>query len=416
MKNKDYWFALKSYVYVEFKERKILLYDTKSGNYIETENKDAISLISQLYEPKNLGVTTLTKDMQLEPNINQFVNEVLEKQIGDLTDIEKLPNKPIRLIPILNLQKDVDKLKKNEENYHLIGDNAKNYLMELNIFLNNNCSLKCSHCKKYFKQMYCCTTHNPNGEIILEDIENIFFQIQYSSIGKVNILGGNIFSHKDISRMYNIFDSFKDILHCYFHYKNYKPNLLPESIKLELIVNFPLKKVDFKNIWNLIDREKTNVRFIIENEDQFFQMESIINEYKIMKYKIHPVYTGENLTFFQENIFISKENIFSKTLSIREIFRNQKLNSNFFGSLYILPDGSVKANMNVQSIGNIKTNSLLSFIFKEMFDNTAWRIVRNSTPCNECLYQFICPAPSNYEIAIGRSNLCHVLPNMTSDN
>jgi len=139
METKDCWFALKSHIYVEFKENSILLYDTKSGNYIETEQKDVISLVAQLYEPKNLGVTLLSNEMQSDVNIRRFVQEVLEKQMGDLTDLEKLPNKPIRLIPILNLQKDVERLKKQEENYSLIGNNAKNYLMELNIFTNNDC-------------------------------------------------------------------------------------------------------------------------------------------------------------------------------------------------------------------------------------------------------------------------------------
>jgi pseudo-rSAM protein len=135
MEVKDYWFALKSHVYVELKEGKILLYDTKSGFHIETEVKDAISLVTQLYEPNNLGVTLLSKEMQSNLNIRNFVQDVLKKQMGDFTDVEKLPNKPVRLIPILNLQKDVDRLKKDEDKYSLIGNNVKNYLMELNIFI-----------------------------------------------------------------------------------------------------------------------------------------------------------------------------------------------------------------------------------------------------------------------------------------
>jgi hypothetical protein len=36
MELKNYWFALKSYVYVEFKKDRILLYNTHTGDYIET--------------------------------------------------------------------------------------------------------------------------------------------------------------------------------------------------------------------------------------------------------------------------------------------------------------------------------------------------------------------------------------------
>ena len=217
MELKDSWFALKSHVYVEFKENNILLYDTKGGFYIETKNKDAISLIKQLYEPKNLGVTLLSKEIQLSSDIRVFVNEILERQMGDLMDVERFPNKPVRLIPILNLQKDVDRLKKNEENYPLIGKNAKNYLLELNIFLNNFCSLNCSYCDKYYKQIKCCTTYNVNNELTFEEIEDIFKQIEFSTVGKVNILGGDIFKYQYINDLQPIFYSFKEIIHCYFH-------------------------------------------------------------------------------------------------------------------------------------------------------------------------------------------------------
>lgn len=408
MELKNSWFALKSHVYVEFKENNVLLYDTKSGFHIETKDKDAISLINQLYEPKNLGVTFLSKKLQSSPDIRDFLKYILEKQMGDLTDVEKLPNKPVRLIPILNLQKDVDRLKKNDENYPLIGKNAKNYLLELNIFLNNICSLNCCFCDKYYKQMSCCTTCNANQELTFEEIEDIFKQIEFSTVGKVNILGGNIFEYYCINKLQPLFDSFKEILHCYFHYKNFKPNLLSNSLQLELIVNFPVNMSNFKHTWSLINKEKTTLHFIIENEEQYEEVENVIDKFGIEKYHIQPLFTGNNLIFFQENIFINKEDLFTKTLSMREIFRNQKLNSNFFGSLFILPDGAVKANINATTIGNVKTDPLLNLIFREMIDNTAWRVVRNSQPCNGCLYQYICPAPSNYEIVIGQPNLCHV--------
>jgi hypothetical protein len=73
---KDYWFSLKSHVYVDFKNGKILLYDTQTGNHIETASGYAISLVSQLYEPKNLGVTLLSKVIQTNPDIQNFVREV----------------------------------------------------------------------------------------------------------------------------------------------------------------------------------------------------------------------------------------------------------------------------------------------------------------------------------------------------
>lgn len=256
MEIKNYWFALKSHVYVEFKEEKILLYNTQSGNHIETGKMTAVSLVSQLYEPKNLGVTLLTKEMQSNSDIRNFVKEVLEKQMGDLTDVNKVPNKPVRLIPILNLQKDIDKLKKREEDSILIGKDTLHYLVELNIFLNDNCALTCPHCNTYYKQIHCCTANNNKQELSVEEIENVFRQIQFSSVGTINILGGNIFEYQYIDKLQALFDSFKDNVHCFFHYENFKKNVLCRSLQLELIVNFPLKKDIFKNTWMLINKKK----------------------------------------------------------------------------------------------------------------------------------------------------------------
>jgi pseudo-rSAM protein len=93
-----------------------------------------------------------------------------------------------------------------------------------------------------------------------------------------------------------------------------------------------------------------------------------------------------------------------------KVFCNQKLNSNYFGKLYILPDGSVKANMNTAILGSIYQNSLLEVVEKELIKNTAWRVVRILKPCNQCLYQYLCPPPSNYETVVEKPNLCHVEP------
>jgi pseudo-rSAM protein len=244
--------------------------------------------------------------------------------------------------------------------------------------------------------------------LCVEEIENIFRQILYSSVGKINISGGNIFQYQDLERLKKLFDSFSETIHCYFHYENFKVNILPDSLKLELIVNFPLDEVAFKNAWYSINKKNTTVHFIIEDEEQYAKVDYLADKFFIEKYNVQSFFTGENMDFFSGNIFLDKEDIFTKTLSIREIFRSQKLNSNFFGSLFVLPDGSVKANMNCQSIGNIKTDNLLNLIYKEMLENTAWRKIRDEKPCADCLYQYLCPSPSNYGTAIGKPDLCHI--------
>jgi pseudo-rSAM protein len=184
---------------------------------------------------------------------------------------------------------------------------------------------------------------------------------------------------------------------------------LTDALQLELIVNFPLNEAVLKKICSIVNKEKTSLHFIVENEEQYEKVEEIAADMNLEKYTVIPVYTGENFDFFKENMFLDREDIFSETIPMRKIFRNQKLNSNDFGTLYILPDGRVKANINAESVGNIWSNDVLYLLYREIMENTAWRKIRDSKPCNECLYQFFCPAPSDYERAIGRENLCHVV-------
>ena len=47
-------------------------------------------------------------------------------------------------------------------------------------------------------------------------------------------------------------------------------------------------------------------------------------------------------------------------------------------------------------------------IQKEIEEGKSWLRVRNQEPCNACIYQWLCPSPSDYEIMIGQTNLCHV--------
>ena len=76
--------------------------------------------------------------------------------------------------------------------------------------------------------------------------------------------------------------------------------------------------------------------------------------------------------------------------------------------MYHVPHAGVNADMIAPAIGNGQKVNILDIIQNELISNTEWRLVRDSQPCDRCIYQFICPPLSNYEEAIGQTNLCHV--------
>ena len=136
----------------------------------------------------------------------------------------------------------------------------------------------------------------------------------------------------------------------------------------------------------------------------------IVEKYAIQEYKIEPEYRGDNLPFFEENVFLYEEDILSKHLSMQDLMRNQILNSNDFGKLSVCSNGDMYTNELSPTVGNIWTNDVRKLIYKEMTEGHSWLRIRDQKPCCDCIYQWLCPSPSNYELAIGKPNLCHVKP------
>jgi len=401
--NKKYWLYIFPYIYYCNKREKALLYNTLTGETIETDKPSVIDLLLSMHERKNLGALVCEGSFFMQNDVSEFITEFCEKKMGNIADMDILLEKPIQLMPVLNLQCDIDKKRDFET------DILQN-LLELNFHISNECSQACHYCNKYFRQTHCCSTNisRQKGSLDISTIKNVLSQIQYGVVGKINILGGNILLYPNLLQLKSVLEDFNDIVHFYIHYNNFDKNDILNIFHTELIVNFPINKYVFNEALAGINKEKSTIHFIIENEEEYAQVEQITEKYNISKYTIKPFFNEQNIGFFKNNIFIDKEDLSGKPLQMREIFINQKINSYHFGVLHILQDGSVKANSNTKTLGNIKKDKIMDLIYKEMLENTAWRKIRDSQPCIDCVYQWLCPSPSNYERAIGKPNLCHI--------
>ena len=92
---------------------------------------------------------------------------------------------------------------------------------------------------------------------------------------------------------------------------------------------------------------------------------------------------------------------------MQNIFRRQTLNEFYFGNVTIMFNGDVYNNINNDCIDNIFRHSLLQLLLNNGKSNN-WFLTRDKiTPCNKCIYRFLCPPISNYEFAINRFNLCN---------
>jgi pseudo-rSAM protein len=147
--------------------------------------------------------------------------------------------------------------------------------------------------------------------------------------------------------------------------------------------------------------------FLVTTEQEYDIAATDTEQYAAEGNSILPLYTGSNMQFFQDYLFIDEEELLDVTLTKREIFIRQSINITDFGKLVITPNGTVYANLNEEPLGNID-DTPLSLVYKEFTQGHSWLRVRDCKPCCDCVYQWLCPSPSNYERVIGKCNFCNI--------
>ena len=161
------------------------------------------------------------------------------------------------------------------------------------------------------------------------------------------------------------------------------------------IIDLMGKYQDIDIVWNTI----------ISSEEDIDAIEPLGNHIVVT-----PYYNGSNEQFFKDYVYSDINSILKYPIDRQTIFRRKTLNENFFGKLYILPNGDSFSNMNTPAIGNVRTMSLAEIVFKEMECPTAWFKLREEKKCANCCNRYLCPSISNYELVIGKPNLCHIKP------
>ncbi len=410
-KMKKYWFYLSKDVFVSFdKQHRLLLYNTKSGNHLISSGVLCTELIKEVYDPKNLGVVELNSKYLTNQECDDFIKEIQRLKFGE--KIVKLPDqpKPINLLPILNLQNDVEKMLNNGEQF-LIGEGISEYLTYLNIHVSNFCNQTCRLCNSYCHQTRSCCKSVPNETLPLKTIEQILTQAGVTQTRHINILGGNILLYPEWNNLLELLKSFNFEYHLWINFQNIDviERLSNLPFHKEILISPPTNGVKSEELISLYETDETfTLNFLVESIRDVESIEKITIGNTKTRINIIPIFNGDNYDFFEQNVYLNLDDILSDKKEMRNIFCNQKLNANYFGGLIILADGSVKANMNSDPVGKFPENSLLELIYNELILNTAWRTTRDNETCGGCLFQYLCPPPGNYEHVLGKPDMCNI--------
>lgn len=393
-----------------FNDLKGVLYNCKEAIKLEFDCNSLIyNYCSLLDDMSNLYSVEITEDDMKNQVFINWINNIEEYKVGKIYKCNPLENKPFSLPPIINLRNEIEDQQSNETSYtDLI--NIDSCLNEITIFLGGK-ALDDDR-NLFFKQIL--YPINSDCYLDYEILNKFLLTSRLNSVCKFNLICSEILNYPDLKRIINFLESYGILINYYLNTNDINDVcvFLTQISSPKSMINIYFNdKESFQiiNSYLLISQFDYNWIFIIENETEYLLAEELVTVNNIKNSEFWPIYSGNNKSFFKENVFISQFEINNLQITKQNIFSNKIINSNFFGQLFILPNKDVHTNLNKPRLGTIDENIMDIVSYELNSSDSSWKCVRSKLkPCKDCLYSFLCPPPSNYEFFIGKFNLCNI--------
>ncbi|MFZ5430208.1 MAG: TIGR04150 pseudo-rSAM protein [Bacteroidota bacterium] len=366
-----------------------LIFNSQHGCGFRYSNQTIKEITKALSDLKNLHCIELDFSKCDNQELNHFIENIIRIKAGEVVKLHAEIPKPVIIPPLLNLQSDVFRLLKQAPK--IAGENVLDYLHEITIHIDTDVDGTTYMLSRIFKIVSC------------------------SKLVIIHIKGSNMFKLSDQMTLLDQIGKMITIKYIHEKLDNMKHEFLNNLSTRKFMLMIEVDNYECRQkISEMVSMTKEldiNARWIfyVRNEEEYQKADMFIKKYKIPKCEISPVFNGENLFFFRDHIFIDENDLIKPELSKREIFAHQALNTNDFGKLTIMPDGKVYANPYFPALGTIE-DDIRELIYRELIEGKSWLRIRDMEPCCNCVYQWLCPSPSDYELAIGKPNLCHIIP------
>lgn len=423
----SWWYYLERYVHVAVNSGSLLLYNTLNGKYLEYKNRpDLVRFVKRLQSPGQLQVIKLTRPfLEKSPGIERFIKLTRRYYMADLIDTAYSSRKPVQAMPILNIHRDVKKLKADPA--RSVGDNLLKNLDQVSLYLNSsvNPCMENRHSQLFaggYRQ-FLCNCHSSSGIPNLEFglIKRFLTEISGAGLSFVNILGGDIFRYPEFHRLLELLAPVRAIKRFYTLYSDVLSNLeylkqidaLRMPYQMVVLVPFPVEMKELRT--SVVALQNAGIpfccEFIVQSESHLESAARIEEKEGILHVSFHPFYNGRNLGFLKKHMFMKKTDIMTSGPEMCDIFMRTAVNPANFGKLTVLTNGDVYANVNTPRLGRLGKDSVYRMVYREMDRGTGWRWTRlKAKPCKKCLYKLLCPPILNYEYVLKRNNLCHLVP------
>jgi pseudo-rSAM protein len=415
--HKNYWLFIDSQIHISIKKDNVLFYNPFSGAIVEFfQNDQIIELSKQLKKNHNLRVIAVSESDLKNPVIKDFINQLREYYMGDIIDQSMSQKKPAQIPPIVKIG-DLDTL---EEGGPILGLKMIEFLDHLTLYINEECQQNCPDCQKAYRQFPWCNTGNCRKkpqEMNLTMIDKIMEIAVTSQLEEMVICGGDTLAFSKLDSLLKILGKFSFKQTFYVHYLNVVKHIdkltcfKGTPIFLKLLVHFPIDRDQLIAVCQVFkdNQLSMDVSYLLTSESDFSAAEELNRDLSIINAEYHPLYTGNNLAMFEENVFYTKEELKQAKPDFREICSRGFINPLNFGKLSIKADGRIYSDINRNSLGKLGKTVFYEVIKKELRHHRYWKLIRkNVLPCKNCTYEMICPPISNYNTVIGRNNLCWV--------
>ena len=189
-------------------------------------------------------------------------------------------------------------------------------------------------------------------------------------------------------------------------YSDKAAKILNASSSIVVLLNLPIDKIVFNDLLKCDFSKNQNVRFnfMINSYDDFMNYEALNMN---IDSNVMPYYNGENYNFFENYVFIRKEDLSESNLTRNDILVKSCINFNYWGKLIVQSDNKILLSNNTKPIGDIN-QSLRDILINAFDDESPWLKLRDSGPCENCAFNAICPPISDYNYYMVKYNLCSV--------
>ncbi len=393
------WLVISPEIFVDFLDgERLLMYNTSNGDFMCSCDERLYDVVCRLYSPENLGV------IPYESVFDSVVDEVVRKGI---LSVRKTKNatKPISFLPILSLQKDLER--DADDKYARLG-NKLYYLSGLYVSL--DCRViedeSLAHYRNMASMQYPCVHYAIEyARLELVVLEDLLMQLKASNVPIVDfVCSHRYFLENKVQAFMNLLARYPFKYRIRIYAEDYALMSKQEVHALSSICQF-FVYVDCFTAPQLVKGIKDSIANMCIFK-LVYQQSDLAQNGEVC---CLPVWTDKNEQMFRKIVWTSESELRNHPRSMSYLFRNQKLNSSFFGILDVSCVGDICPHGSRHKLGNFASGfTLIDAVSTEFRENHSWRITRKDLPkCRSCLLRYVCPPVSICEMLRPDIKMCN---------